>query len=118
MAYEFQSKYKKTNTYHPEEKNEHHHPCCHPSHKEPRKKEVLLSSDKPSGEYTYNSPYTQSTQAQEENYCCHHEDFHHEACNLQEKNAEQRQKKSIDLIRKKLEEESQRKQDLEDKNAT
>lgn len=114
MSYEFQSKHHKN----PHEKKEHEHHCCHhPSKEELLKKKQPLSADKPSGEYTYNSPYTNmNSTPQEEDYCCHHEDLHHETCNLQERNALQRQQKSIDLIRRKLEEEAQKRKDLEDKN--
>ncbi len=106
MSYQHHSKHNK-NASSPKESSEH---CCHTSSdsgSHPLKKHPL-STDKPSGEYTYNSPYASSNSENNEDYCLHGEDLDHECQHLKDLKARQERQKAIDFIRKKLQEEDQR----------
>ncbi len=110
MAYEFRSKYQKTPTFSPHEKT-----CCHHPEKKTQKASQN-TGEKSSGEYNYQSRYSQQPTDASGHYCCHHDDdFHHQSGYLQEKHSQQQQQKSIDFIRQRREEEAKKEgnQDVE-----
>ena len=116
MSYGFNSRYKKTNGFSPDEDEAQEHHCCHHPKEDPLKK-ALKNQDISTGsgsahsdQYSYKSRYGQtSSSTDSDHHCCHHEeDLDTQTCNLQHKNAKERQEKSSDLIRKRLEEEQKK----------
>jgi hypothetical protein len=112
MSYEFQSKYKKTNQFNPDESPDQPHHCCH-SHPEKLNKKIdkseSLSSSHTTDQYSYKSPYAGGylATAKEDHHCCH-EDIQNSCADLQHKNAQERQQKSSDFIKQKREEEERK----------
>ena len=115
MSYNFNSKYKKTNTFNPDQEQEPDHYCCHHPKEAALKKTLanqdFLSSSRSaqSDQYTYKSPYSQASLHPElQHQCCNHDEIRDENSKLQNKNSETLQNKSKDFIQKRREEEQKK----------